>query len=212
MKIINISTFLLGAVYPFIIYFFNQDLWLFFLIFSLLWLIKFILLSNIENNKIMDNKNMNEFVKIFQSYSYFLNNRYMSFLLFILFFVMFIIKFMNIQYELLMYMYPVVIYITFFAVFINNIKERPLIESFATLEHKIRGLQPLSEKEKKYTKQLTYIWSYFFLVNAAVCMLLSLIDDKKYWVFYTGAAGYILTGLLFILERIFRSKIIKLMK
>lgn len=148
MKIINISTFLLGAVYPFIIYFFNQDLWLFFLIFSLLWLIKFILLSNIENNKIMDNKNMNEFVKIFQSYSYFLNNRYMSFLLFILFFVMFIIKFMNIQYELLMYMYPVVIYITFFAVFINNIKERPLIESFATLEHKIRGLQPLSEKEK----------------------------------------------------------------
>lgn len=43
-------------------------------------------------------------------------------------------------------------------------------------------------------------------------MLLSLIDDKKYWVFYTGAAGYILTGLLFILERIFRSKIIKLMK
>ena len=45
-----------------------------------------------------------------------------------------------------------------------------------------------------------------------LCIFLSLFENKTYWVFYTGVAGYMLTGLLFISERLLRSKIIKIMK
>ena len=43
-----------------------------------------------------------------------------------------------------------------------KINEKPLIQSFAELEHKIRNLAPLTNKEKRYTHILTYIWAYFF--------------------------------------------------
>ena len=136
----------------------------------------------------------------------------MSFAFFLLFFFMFIIKYMNMQFEEVIYIYPVIIYIIFFVVFMYEVKEKPLIQSFAELEHKIRNLAPLTNKEKRYTYILTYIWSYFFLASALLCIFLSLLENKKYWVFYTGAAGYMLTGLLFISERLLRHKIIKIMK
>lgn len=210
MKIINSSLFISGLLYPFVIYFFNRYLWIFFLLFSLLWLVKFIFIHSSKNSVVKESKN--EFVKIFQSYSFIFGSKYMSFLFFMLFFLMFIIKYMDMQFEELIYIYPVIIYILFFAVFIYKIKEKPLIQSFAELEHKIRNLAPLTNKEKRYTYILTYIWSYFFLASALLCIFLSLLENKKYWVFYTGAAGYMLTGLLFISERLLRSKIIKIMK
>lgn len=210
MKIINSSLFILGAAYPFVIYFFNKYVWIFFLLFSLLWLVKFILLYSGKYSAVKESRN--EFVKIFQSYSFIFSNKYMSLLFFLLFFLMFVIKYFNIQFENVIYIYPVIIYIIFFAVFMYNIKEKPLIESFAELEHKIRNLAPLTNKEKRYTHILTYIWSYFFLASALLCIFLSLLENKKYWLFYTGVAGYMLTGILFILERVLRSNIIKLMK
>ncbi len=210
MKIINSSLFILGLLYPFIIYFFSKYLWIFFLLFSLLWLVKFIFTCSGQNSAVKESKN--EFVKIFQSYSLFFGSKYMSFAFFLLFFFMFIIKYMNIQFEEVIYIYPVIIYIIFFAVFMYEVKEKPLIQSFAELEHKIRNLAPLTNKEKRYTYILTYIWSYFFLASALLCIFLSLLENKKYWVFYTGAAGYMLTGLLFISERLLRHKIIKIMK
>lgn len=210
MKIINSSLFILGLLYPFIIYFFSKYLWIFFLLFSLLWLVKFIFTCSGQNSAVKESKS--EFVKIFQSYSLFFGSKYMSFAFFLLFFFMFIIKYMNMQFEEVIYIYPVIIYIIFFAVFMYKVKEKPLIQSFAELEHKIRNLAPLTNKEKRYTYILTYIWSYFFLASALLCIFLSLLENKKYWVFYTGAAGYMLTGLLFISERLLRSKIIKIMK
>ncbi len=210
MKIINSSLFILGLLYPFIIYFFSKYLWIFFLLFSLLWLVKFIFTCSGQNSAVKESKN--EFVKIFQSYSLFFGSKYMSFAFFLLFFFMFIIKYMNMQFEEVIYIYPVIIYIIFFVVFMYEVKEKPLIQSFAELEHKIRNLAPLTNKEKRYTYILTYIWSYFFLASALLCIFLSLLENKKYWVFYTGAAGYMLTGLLFISERLLRHKIIKIMK
>ncbi len=210
MKIINISLFILGLLYPFVIYLFNKYLWIFFLLFSLLWLVKFIFTCSGKNSVVKENKS--EFVKIFRSYSLFFGSKYMSFIFFLLFFLMFIIKYMNMQLEEVIYIYPVIIYIIFFAVFIYKVKDKPLIQSFAELEHKIRNLAPLTNKEKRYTYILTYIWSFFFLASALLCIFLSLLENKKYWVFYTGAAGYMLTGLLFISERLLRSKIIKIMK
>ncbi len=212
MKIINSSLFILGLLYPFIIYFFSKYLWIFFLLFSLLWLVKFIFIfiHSGKNSAVKESKN--EFVKIFQSYSLFFGSKYMSFAFFLLFFFMFIIKYMNMQFEEVIYIYPVIIYIIFFVVFMYEVKEKPLIQSFAELEHKIRNLAPLTNKEKRYTYILTYIWSYFFLASALLCIFLSLLENKKYWVFYTGAAGYMLTGLLFISERLLRHKIIKIMK
>ena len=110
------------------------------------------------------------------------------------------------------FLFPVIIYIIFFAVFMYKINEKPLIQSFAELEHKIRNLAPLTNKEKRYTHILTYIWAYFFLISALICIFLSLLENKKYWFFYTGVAGYLLTGMLFISERILRSKLIKIIK
>ena len=52
----------------------------------------------------------------------------------------------------------------------------------------------------------------FFLISALICIFLSLLENKKYWFFYTGVAGYLLTGMLFISERILRSKLIKIIK
>lgn len=210
MKIINSSLFISGLLYPFVIYFFNKYLWIFFLLFSLLWLVKFIFIYSGRNSAVKESKN--EFVKIFQSYSLFFGSKHMSFVFFLLFFFMFIIKYMNMQFEEVIYIYPVIIYVIFFAVFMYKIKEKPLIQSFAELEHKVRNLAPLTNKEKRYTYILTYIWSFFFLASALLCIFLSLFENKTYWVFYTGVAGYMLIGLLFISERLLRSKIIKIMK
>ena len=210
MKIINSSLFISGLLYPFVIYFFNKYLWIFFLLFSLLWLVKFMFIYSGRNSAVKESKN--EFVKIFQSYSLFLGSKHMSFVFFLLFFFMFIIKYMNMQFEEVIYIYPVIIYVIFFAVFMYKIKEKPLIQSFAELEHKVRNLAPLTNKEKRYTYILTYIWSFFFLASALLCIFLSLFENKTYWVFYTGVAGYMLIGLLFISERLLRSKIIKIMK
>lgn len=210
MKIINSSLFILGIAYPFIIYFFSKSLWIFFLFFSLLWLVKFILLCSGKYSTVK--KSNNELVKIFQSYSVFFSSKGVSLLFFLLFFLMFFIKYMDIQFEEVIYIYPIIIYIIFFTVFMYKINEKPLIQSFAELEHKIRNLAPLTNKEKRYTHILTYIWAYFFLISALICIFLSLLENKKYWFFYTGVAGYLLTGMLFISERILRSKLIKIIK
>lgn len=87
MKIINSSLFILGLLYPFIIYFFSKYLWIFFLLFSLLWLVKFIFIfiHSGKNSAVKESKN--EFVKIFQSYSLFFGSKYMSFAFFLLFFL-----------------------------------------------------------------------------------------------------------------------------
>ena len=167
MKIINSSLFISGLLYPFVIYFFNKYLWIFFLLFSLLWLVKFIFIYSGRNSAVKESKN--EFVKIFQSYSLFFGSKHMSFVFFLLFFFMFIIKYMNMQFEEVIYIYPVIIYVIFFAVFMYKIKEKPLIQSFAELEHKVRNLAPLTNKEKRYTYILTYIWSFFFLASALLC-------------------------------------------
>ncbi len=217
MKVININLFILGVLYPFIIYFLNKYLWVFFLFFSLLWFLKFIFLYNKKSVINIEDKQENkligsEFAKVFKSYSSFLNNKYISFIFFALFLFMFIIKFINIKYEILIYLYPAFIYIMFFTIFIYNIKEKSLIEYFAEIEHKLRKLPPLNYKEKKYTRKLTYIWSIFFILNAVICIILSLFKNKEYWLFYTGIAGYILTAMFFILERILRSFFMKFVK
>lgn len=210
MKIISIFLFITGILYPFIIYFLNSYLWLFFLLFSILWLIKFILICN--NKNIVEENYKNEFVKILKSYTAILNNKYVSLSLFLLFLLMFFIKFMEIKNEEIIYLYPTLIYIIFFIIFIYNIKEKPIIISFAEIEHKIRKLPPLNIKEKKYTLILTYIWACFFLISAVLSIILSLLENKIYWLFYTGVLGYFLIGALFIIERLFRYKIIKIIK
>lgn len=212
MKMINISLSILGIMYPFIIYFFNKYVWILLLILSLLWLSKFIALKNNERDININKVHNYKYVAIFQSYFSLFNSKNMALLLFSIFFIMFFVRIMGKKYDVIIYLYPIFIYISLFIAFIHNIKEKPIVEQFAEMEHKIRNLPTLNKKEKKYTRKLTYIWSVYFLLNIFICLFLLTLDNKAYWLLYTGIIGYFLIGLLFISEKLLRNKIISIIK
>jgi len=70
-----------------------------------------------------------------------------------------------------------------------------LITRFARLGH-----QPMPDEVVKYTRQLTWVWTIFFLVMAAVSAGLVAIQAHAAWAWFTAVGSYLCIGLLFALE------------
>jgi len=55
-----------------------------------------------------------------------------------------------------------------------------------------------------YTRNVTMIWCCFFVFNIAVSVLTALSGSMQLWAFYNGFLSYLLIGLLFSIEYLFR--------
>jgi uncharacterized membrane protein len=62
----------------------------------------------------------------------------------------------------------------------------------------------LSEREIKYCRRVTQVWSIFFLLNALLGLGLAGWASPKAWALYTGLVVYLLIGILFAVEFIVR--------
>lgn len=78
-------------------------------------------------------------------------------------------------------------------------KGPPLVETFARLQTDV-----LSEPEVRYCRAVTRLWCGFFLLNAAAIVALALWGTPGEWAAYTGLVSYLLVGVLFAGEYVWR--------
>ena len=62
----------------------------------------------------------------------------------------------------------------------------------------------LAQEERAYCRKVTAIWCAFFLGNAALASQLALFSPRGVWALYTGCIAYVLMGLLFASEFVYR--------
>jgi uncharacterized membrane protein len=87
---------------------------------------------------------------------------------------------------------PVLINLVLLVGFAGSLRGKtPLVERFARLQ-----VDDLSEAEVKYCRQVTIVWSLFFVLNGSLAGLLALLAPLSVWALYTGAIAYVLIGLL----------------
>lgn len=75
----------------------------------------------------------------------------------------------------------------------------PMIENFARLQE-----PDLSRDELAWCRQITVLWCGFFVVNGALALVLALAAPMAWWAVYTGGIAYVLMGVLFAGELVFR--------
>jgi len=86
------------------------------------------------------------------------------------------------------------------AVFVRSlIKTESIVERFARVQFPV-----LSEAQEHYCRRVTVVWCGFFLVNGSVALWLAIARSTQEWVLYTGFVSYVLVGLLFVSEFIYR--------
>ena len=103
-----------------------------------------------------------------------------------------------------LHLYPVLISLGFFSVFLYSIYRPPsIITQIASLR------DSLSEEKVNYTVKVTKVWCGFFILNAGVAFVTVWLDNKELWLLYNGLVSYVLMGLLFAAEWLYRIKIKK---
>jgi uncharacterized membrane protein len=77
--------------------------------------------------------------------------------------------------------------------------ERPIVERFARLQ-----VENLSAAEVRYCRLVTRVWCVFFIANGSTALYLALARELEAWVLFTGFISYVLIGMLFGAEYIYR--------
>ncbi len=92
--------------------------------------------------------------------------------------------------------YPVVVnFFIFIAFFSSLFTKQTIIQKFAALTEG----KELDKKTLQYTRNLTYIWVIFTLLNFLISIL-TLFMSEKIWALYNGLISYILIGSIFAVE------------
>lgn len=98
--------------------------------------------------------------------------------------------------------YPVFVSLAFFCVFALSLRFPPtVIERLARLEDP--NLPPAGIR---YTRNVTRVWSVFFLFNASIAAWTVFYGDHYWWTLYNGCIFYVLMGLLMGSEWLIRRK------
>jgi len=66
------------------------------------------------------------------------------------------------------------------------------------------GDQPMSVEVVTYTRQLTWVWTVFFVVMAVISGALLAIGAHAAWAWFTAVGSYLCIALLFALEYLYR--------
>ena len=99
--------------------------------------------------------------------------------------------------------YPVLISLALLGLFAGSLcSGMPIIERLARLSE-----PELPPAAVRYTRQVTWIWVGYFIVNAAIASGLALWAPLSWWTLYTGLIAYLLMGLLFAGEWLVRQRI-----
>lgn len=95
--------------------------------------------------------------------------------------------------------YPPIVNFCFFVVFFSSLfQEKTVIQKMALL------MEPdADEKVMSYTRNLTYVWAVFTLLNFLVSVW-TIFLSKEMWTLYNGCISYILVGMIFAVEYIVR--------
>ena len=102
-------------------------------------------------------------------------------------------------------LYPVVVSVTFLFTFGSTLVFEPnMIYRFATLTDKSIKGAPYENQVKRYCKNVTIIWCCFFILNGSAAVYTTFCCTREIWALYNGGISYILMGMLFAIEYLFR--------
>ena len=97
-------------------------------------------------------------------------------------------------------LYPVLMNILVFFGFALSLKKTPLLTLFAQ-----KMGYNLTPSVIQYTRKATIAWMIFMLCNTFISLLTVFLSDAI-WCLYNGLISYILIGLMFICEYVFRKR------
>lgn len=107
---------------------------------------------------------------------------------------------------LLLRWYPTLISLLLLAVFGLSLKfGPPMIERLARLRE-----PELPPAGVRYTRKVTWVWVGFFVFNATVSALLTLLAPLAWWTLYNGLLVYFIMGALFGGEWLLRQRLRRL--
>jgi len=97
--------------------------------------------------------------------------------------------------------YPVIVNLGMLALFSwSLLNPPPIIERLARLTE-----PELPEHAIRYTRAVTIVWVAFFALNSLVAGSLALFASDKLWALYNGGIAYLIIGLIFAAERLYRN-------
>jgi len=95
---------------------------------------------------------------------------------------------------------PTLINVALLAAFGGSLwAERPMVERFARIQ-----VKDLSDGEVRYCRTITKVWCGFFVANGSTALYLALAGDLEAWALFTGLIAYVLIGMLFTAEYVYR--------
>ena len=100
---------------------------------------------------------------------------------------------------------PVMIHAAMFGLFAGSLRpgETPIIARVAA------AMRPkLTATEVVYTRSVTLAWAIFFLIMGIVSGLLAVFASTAIWSWFVNVASYFLVGLVFIIEFVFRRRVL----
>ncbi|OSI08335.1 integral membrane protein [Neisseria animaloris] len=104
-----------------------------------------------------------------------------------------------------MYWYPVAVNALMLTVFGSSLfAKQTLIERLARLQH-----PDLPPEGVYHTRRVTQIWCGFFFFNGSIAALLIYLEKFDWWAVYTGIVSYVLMGVLFAGEWVYRKVVLK---
>lgn len=99
-------------------------------------------------------------------------------------------------------LYPVIVSATLFSVFAISLWHPPtVIERLARVQIPELPVQAIA-----YTRKVTIVWCYFFLINGIIALVTVFYASDKTWALYNGLISYCLMAILFVGEWIIRPK------
>ncbi|MBK7948138.1 MAG: hypothetical protein IPK00_05240 [Deltaproteobacteria bacterium] len=94
---------------------------------------------------------------------------------------------------------PVFVNAALLAAFAFSLRREPIVETLARLQ-----VERLAPAEVRYCRRVTLVWCGFFVLNGGVGFVLAWTRSLEAWAFYTGFLSYVLMGLLFAGEYVYR--------
>lgn len=97
-------------------------------------------------------------------------------------------------------LYPVVISFLLFGIFFFSLLHPPtVIEKIARIT-----TPELPRGAIIYIEKVTRVWCIFFVVNGVIALWTATFASMKVWAFYNGFLSYIVIGVIFVTEFIYR--------
>lgn len=104
-----------------------------------------------------------------------------------------------------MYWYPVMVSMMMLLIFAGSLfSSQSLIERLARFK-----MPDLPPSGVRYTRKVTQIWVMFFIMNILITTVLIVTEQWQAWTVYTGIVAYVLMGVLFVGEFLYRQFCLK---